>query len=327
MNSSGNESRLSRAGHSGGQDGFTLIELLVVIAIIAILAAMLLPVLSRAKCRALATQCMNNQKQLALAFLGYATDFQDMFPPNPDDTSPPTPAPTWCWIDASAQGGMPGAAPPANSHVFDPDIMRDPDWVLVAPYVANSIGIYVCPSDPRVGPYNGTVPSNMGTTQRAARSVSMNSGVGVVDPGWASTGTSHSGRPGLPTNGPWLDGNHGNKHNNPWATFGKTTDFTTMPATDCFLLVDENPYSINDAALAVSAGAPFFVDVPASYHCGACGFSFCDGHAEIHKWLDPNQPSLNLTATRPSGTRTSPAGGLTDPDWNWLWRHATVRVN
>jgi len=70
-----------RCPGEGWKSGFTLVELLVVIAIIAILAALLLPALARAKQQALATQCLNNYKQIGVATLLYLGDSADRYPP------------------------------------------------------------------------------------------------------------------------------------------------------------------------------------------------------------------------------------------------------
>src|SRR5688572_6031232 len=64
------------------QRGFTLIELLVVIAIIAILAGLLLPALGKSKTAAQGISCMNNLKQLQIAWLMYAEDHNGMLVPN-----------------------------------------------------------------------------------------------------------------------------------------------------------------------------------------------------------------------------------------------------
>src|ERR1044071_4197074 len=69
--------RLSPGGH-----GFTLVELLVVIAVIAILASLLMSALTRTKMRAQGTFCLNNTRQLTLAWKTYSDDRDDRLPYN-----------------------------------------------------------------------------------------------------------------------------------------------------------------------------------------------------------------------------------------------------
>jgi prepilin-type N-terminal cleavage/methylation domain-containing protein/prepilin-type processing-associated H-X9-DG protein len=99
---------------TGTKRAFTLIELLVVIVIIAILAAMLLPALSKAKEKAIRTQCLNNQKQLLIALLGYAYDNGDKFPIAQDGY--------WIWdLDGRAASAMLAASTPAfEKACYDP---------------------------------------------------------------------------------------------------------------------------------------------------------------------------------------------------------------
>lgn len=281
---------------------FTLVELLVVIAIIGILAALLLPALSKAKQKAQGSLCLNNGKQMMTAMLAYTSDNHELFPPNPDDGNTLA-GYNWC----SGQAGIGGP------QEFDPDVIKDPARSMLINFLSGNVNLFRCPADRRQGVYQGTDPSLIGQTVPAARTFSMSQAVGTVDPGYTTGyGSPHSGTPNLPVSGPWLTGAYcGNQHNNPWATYGKTTDLTGAPGpSGIWVLVDEDANGLNDAAFAFQMVNPVWQDAPGSYHNGACGFAFADGHSEIHKWL--SKPVAQEDAN--------------ETDWTWMQQRTSAKI-
>jgi prepilin-type N-terminal cleavage/methylation domain-containing protein/prepilin-type processing-associated H-X9-DG protein len=276
--------------------GFTLIELLVVIAIIAILAAILLPTLARSKQQSQGIQCVSNLKQLTLAWAMYNGDNREHFVINGNNGDSPggTAAapnrgvnPQWCPDDMSQGADVPGE-------------QISLAWLeagLLYPYVG-SPGPYRCPADSSTYK-NGTVyPVGGGGTNRL-RSMSMNA--------WINPSPNAAAA--------YQDGKG-------YRIYAKTSDLTVPGPANLWLLLDENPYSINDGYFLDFPNDSGWVDCPAAYHNGACGISFCDGHAQIKKWTDPVVLNWRNDAQSPSdpvGTRT--------PDLIWFLGLTSALIN
>jgi len=242
---------------TSGKKGFTLIELLVVIAIIAILAALLLPVIDIGKRRAAGIGCMNSHRQLALAWRMYADDNNDalLFASESHDWDKLWTA-DYAWVTGTLTYS------PNDPNNWNPDltIKKSPMW----PYTGKNLAVWKCPAD-----FSGVTAN--GRFMPRVRSMSMNVFLG----GWGGT-----------------DGNWGAPFS-AYKIYMKMTELIDPGPANTFVFLDMREDSIDMGNFATQmAGWPNnpgnygFFDLPGYYHHKAGGFSFADGHSEIHRWRD-----------------------------------------
>jgi prepilin-type N-terminal cleavage/methylation domain-containing protein/prepilin-type processing-associated H-X9-DG protein len=274
------------------QKGFTLIELLVVIAIIAILAGMLLPALSKAKTKAQGAFCMGNNKQLQLGWTMFATDNEDnvIKTGGLDVLKDPAPIPPLSAADEKDLAFNPDPRVINHANWVIGTIEKGPSWTniwglkdgLMWPYIGDH-KVYKCPADKKTDKANAATGSP-GRGNPTIRSMSMSC---------------------------WMN------PQNAWAggrVYRKTTDIKDPAPSNTWVLIDENPWSINDGWFVCDPNLTAqWVDVPATYHNNAGGLSFADGHAEIRKWHDKNVlKAKSVNIPRDSGDKANDLAWLID---------------
>ena len=266
--------------------GFTLVELLVVVAVIALLAGLLLPALGRTKSAAQGVLCLNNTKQLTLAWLMYASEYDDRLPYNLGGTADrKTVAPTtnMNWVN--------------NVMTWELDSDNTNTLAIteasLGSFTARSVSLYRCPSDRVLS----AVQRQAGWSARL-RSYSMNAMVG------------HAG----------ALMRYGRNVNNPGYKQFLRLGAIPRPA-DIYVFLDEHPDSINDGYFLAKPDEPEWLDLPGSYHNGAGSFSFADGHSELHKWVEP----ATRQAPRPDVVALPlPIPAEARADFDWLIQHTSV---
>jgi prepilin-type processing-associated H-X9-DG protein len=273
-----------------------LVELLVILGVIAVLASVAFPVLARTKPSSKGFQCMANTKTLMMANLMYQGDNGDTFPmvmhggfvpSGPNDPNRP-----WAtgWLDWTTSTD--------NTNL---NYLLNPTYASLAAYFGRDKTVYKCPADV----YISTVQQAMGWTTRV-RSVSANVYVGRGN-AWTTLGGGPSGPSNLST----VNGYKG---------AAKSSDLNIPGPAGTWVYMDEHPDSINDPCAFAPVSASDMPDAPATFHNGAAGFAFADGHSEIHRWRGStmNAPwllSVNFNAMNNFGCKVG------DPDLYWFAYH------
>ncbi len=179
-------------------------------------------------------------------------------------------------------------------YLIHPGVGDRPYAALLGPYSKNH-QLYRCPAD------HSWVEIS-GQRYNRVRSISMNMYMGAN----------------------WLGPLAKEGIDNGYHIYRKHSEFNVLQPSMAFVLLDEHEDSINGGGFVVDAirrdGASQLMDVPGSYHHGACGFAFADGHSEIKKWKDTR---LILPVTRQTiSTRTQAPNS---PDIKWMQDRTTAK--
>jgi prepilin-type N-terminal cleavage/methylation domain-containing protein len=241
---------VERPVHPSAGLAFTLIELLVVIAIITILAAMLLPALALSKSEALRIQCVNNQREMIVAWSLYSGDNREVLVLNGGDTST-TSGHAHLWV----YGGNHG----------DPETLTNTQYLIGAKYALlawaqPAAALYKCPADVS----RWSVSENENKVFEL-RSYSMNSYIGASEANLILPLVQEPG----------------------YRVYLKNSQLAADSAANRFVFMDVNPASICTPGFGVDMTAETFIHVPSDLHRRSGVVSFADSHVESHKWLDP----------------------------------------
>ncbi|HEV2352957.1 MAG TPA: hypothetical protein VGR89_01835 [Puia sp.] len=246
---------------------------------------MILPALARAKQKTQGIYCMNNTKEITLAWNMYASDNNDHLVWNSDGGNDGKQKGNEAWV----AGWLDFTTSPDNTNItYLVDHTVNLYGAYLGPYIKNPAA-FKCPADQSQVRIAGQSLSRV-------RSVSMNNYVGTpaqVRPTGLWTGTSRY-------------------------TQCKTYAQIKSPV-DMFVLLDERSDSINDGWYASDPDTMWqVVDFPASYHGNAAGYSFADGHSEIHRFHDPR----TMPVLKQGQLMTLNVSLPGDQDVLWMAQHA-----